>query len=337
MSMKVDYLKNHFLNHIEFIEFESQINNAEFHIFGSSGALGLSLLELFSTIDFTPQSVILYGRNSSNLDAWHNWGAANNVRVCAIRADSLLDVDLTSITEKSTVVYLPGYAQPAKFMAKPGELFDLNITLLKRVIEKNPRHLFFSSTTEIYSGIDGKISEDSHTVTTPSHSRGAYIEAKRCAEALLAHFASKETKAVSFRIALATPPHHIPNDNRILSDIVSSALDTKQVKLRGGWDSIRQYQWGPVCLAKLIYAGFNGKNGLYNIAGGQNVTLEHLARTVADKLDATYIENNAQNEDIGAPQSVCISTELFDSEFSLKLPIENLGDLLDVYLSDARC
>lgn len=331
------YAEKYFFNQINKSVFKNEIRNSEFHIFGASGALGLSLLRLFERFDLDPKNIILYGRNSTRFHQWEVYALAKDIPHKIIRSDNFGSINLGCITKDSTVIYFPGYAQPVKFMANPGSLFDLNVTTLKRIVEKNPKRLFYASTTEIYTGLNGKVAEDSHTISTPSHPRGAYIESKRSGEAILAHCSSPNTKAVSFRIALATSPSHIPDDNRILSDIVASALNEGVVQLKGGGDSIRQYQWGPICIAKILYAGFFGKHILYNIAGGESITLTQLAESIARKLNVPYINKTFLNpQDIGAPRSVDISTKRFDDEFSLALPIESLDELLDVYLQGVK-
>lgn len=333
MSLDNSYAEKYFFKYIDRSAFKDAIKKSNFHIFGGTGALGLSLLYLFEHFDFAPAEIVLYGRNLTQFNEWECYATAKDIPFKLVRSDSFNCINLESITENSTVIYFPGYAQPAKFMASPGSLFDLNITTLKRIAEKSPKRLFYSSTTEIYTGLSGKVSEDSHTVSAPSHPRGAYIESKRSGEAILAHCSSPNTRAVSFRIALATPPSHIPGDKRILSDIVASALDANVVQLKGGWDSIRQYQWGPMCIAKILYAGFFGSKNLYNIAGGESITLNHLAESVARKMNVPYINREFSSpQDIGAPISVDISTERFDNEFYLNLPVERLDELLDVYL-----
>ncbi|MBU3589080.1 NAD(P)-dependent oxidoreductase [Polynucleobacter sp. 80A-SIGWE] len=337
MSLEKNYFEKYFFNHINRAAFKDVIGRSDFHIFGGTGALGLSLLYLFQHFDLTPASLTLYGRNSSKFNEWEKYAIDISIPFKSVKSESLNNVDLTSITKGSTVIYFPGYAQPVKFMANPGSLFDLNITTLKNIIERAPRQVFYSSTTEIYTGLSGRVAEESHTVSTPSHPRGAYIESKRGGEAILAHCALPNTRAVSFRVALATPPSHIPGDNRILSDIVASALNKHVIQLKGGWDSIRQYQWGPICIAKILYSGFFGMQNLYNIAGGESITLGHLAQSVACKLEVPYVNRvESSEQDIGAPPSVDISTKRFEGEFSLALPIESLHEMLDVYLQGVK-
>jgi hypothetical protein len=141
-----------------------------------------------------------------------------------------------------------------------------------------------------------------------------------------------ETRSVSFRIALATPPNQLLNDSRVLSDLVCMASEQKHVELKGGWDSIRQYQWGPVCIVKLLWAGYFGKSNLYNISGGEVVSLEELAMLIAKLFNAEY-ENNKHKSyfTLGAPEYVKVSSERLNSEANYTFPEEKLFVLLNVY------
>ena len=91
-------------------------------------------------------------------------------------------------------------------MNDPLSLFEINVGLLSKVTLRAPKYIFYTSTSEIYSGLTSLADESSATISTPQHPRGAYIESKRCGEAILSHLSSPQTKSVSFRVALATPP-----------------------------------------------------------------------------------------------------------------------------------
>ncbi len=330
------YINKYFLDHINSENLFSKIEETNFHIFGATGALGLSFLVVLKEYKIIPKSITLYVRPNSNLTQWIEFGKLFEFSIKIIKSDSFIDINVNNIDENSTVLYLAGYAQPALFMNNPGELFDINITALKKIINRKPGFIFYSSTTEIYSGLSGRIQEDTHTLSAPSHPRGAYIESKRCAEALLYH-CSGLTKSVSFRIALASPPYYMNGDKRILSDLISKAISKNVVELNGGWDSLRQYQWGPLCVLKMLYIGFFGSGNLYNIAGGEIIKLSDLGRSIADKLNVIYIENRTQEiDEIGAPKSVIISTDRLENDLGFKLPIEKLSDLLDIYLLNIK-
>jgi nucleoside-diphosphate-sugar epimerase len=328
------YLEKYALSRNEIEQTLECVSNSDIHIFGATGALGLSFLKLLNIYKIRAQSVTLYVRKSSDIQDWNNYSNAFGANVkCVFIVADIEDIDLSNIDNNSTVLFFLGSAQPQKFMKDPNTLFRINVALLSRVVLKQPKYIFYSSTSEIYSGIRDCANEDSPTVSTPQHPRGAYIESKRCGEAVLASLSNEGTRSVSFRIALATPPHPISDDNRILADLVNMAKTNGEVSLRGGWNSVRQYQWGPACILKILWAGYCGSEKLYNISGGEKITLEELAKNICNFYSAMYVDKKNDNyADMGAPESVQVSSQRLEDELKYKFTHEPISELLNVYL-----
>jgi hypothetical protein len=313
---------------------KKKLQTSQLDIFGSTGALGLSLLELLRFYDIKPKLINFYIRKNSDFSLWSSYLINSKIKhkIFYFKPDSL-DVEINAINNNSTVLFFLGYAQPKKFLQDPQSLFLMNQLLLKITLKK-PANIFYSSSSEIYSGILGIASETSVPITTPSHPRSAYIESKRSAEAILNNLRGG-LRYVSFRIALASPPFYEATDNRILADICSMAFKKKSIKLSGGWDSIRQYQWGPICVIKILCAGYFGKSYLYNISGGQSIKLESLAKLIAKYLKVQYLStSHISFDELGAPKNVKISSSLLETELGIKFKKEKISDLIKIYISN---
>lgn len=331
-----NYLSQYSIPEYECKRVIDRLRGGDVHVLGATGALGLSLLKILSTYQVVVDRLVLYIRKTSDVKDWHSYAVRFGVKITYIYIEpNLKESDLSHISSSSIVFFLLGYAQPQKFMSDPRTLFRINVDLLMSIVDKEPEYIFYTSTSEIYTGLLCEADESIGTLSTPQHLRGPYIESKRCGEAILASMSSDSTRSVSFRVALATPPHPMIGDNRILADLVRMAKEEGKTSLKGGWESIRQYQWGPVCLLKMMWAGFFGFNKVYNIAGGQRVTLRRLAELIASYYKVPYVENKDQAyKDIGAPDSVQVSMRRLEAEMGIHFKEEPIEKLIDMYLDN---
>ena len=303
-------------------KFSSELTNKSLIIYGATGGLGRSVLTLINHGIASFNEITVHSRASSDLSSW------KKLPNCTFKKLT----DDINITKDSLVLYLIGDAQPIKFLENPSELLYLNSQLLKDVIDANPPFLGYASTTEIYSGVMGSIKEDSHTVSHPQVKRGMYIESKRIGEAILSHCGNHDTsRLVSYRIALATPPELYSWDRRVLADICNNGIKNNIVSLKGGHHLKRQYQWGPLSMLKLIWTLLYGKETLYNLSGGEIITLETLAKEVSLYLNIQYQEQQ-KNIDIGAPESVTIDSSKLDNDLPVIPKKEKIKDLIKLYL-----
>lgn len=330
-----EYFEKYGLIKEKLTKLKEKLQGQSIHLFGATGALGLSFLSFLEINSINPKQLIIYVRKTSDFSRWVEFSSSRRIDLKVIFfVDNSLKADLSSIGGDSTVLYFLGYGQPKKFMLNPLEIFRINIEFLIEVLQKSPQYFFYASTSEIYSGLKILAREDSPTNSTPQHIRGAYIESKRSGEAILSNIPKSNTRAVSFRVALACPPFQIESDERILSDLVRMAKEKKEVSLKGGWDLVRQFQWGPLCIEKLLWAGYFGIHPLYNVSGGEPITLECLAKKIADYFGAEYIDIKTRNFDsTGAPDLVSVSSERLENEAEQKFPVEKIDDLLGVYLA----
>ncbi len=319
------------LNHKILARVKVAFNNNDLVIEGANGSMGLSLLKTFldneikipklllTTYNSTPDK--LWSRISKNIDLIH----ANNKSFLSER-----NKIISKFTNPFNVFYGAGYGRPNLFLNNPKSIVSANIdNLIGYSDYKNLNFFSYFSTSEIYSGCEGIVSENDPIVTSTLQPRSVYIEAKRLGEAITANIISKTAKrAVSYRIALAISPKLIPGDNRVLADLINSGIKNNCVVLNGGSNLIRQYQYGPNSVYKILGSLVNGNALLYNNAGSHVVSLGDLAKLIA-KILGVKCSILKKNEDISSPGKVLINTNLIDSHSEYQLKNEKT---LEAYL-----
>jgi nucleoside-diphosphate-sugar epimerase len=141
-----------------------------------------------------------------------------------------------------------------------------------------------------------------------------YIESKRLGEAIVNNLISKISHRYAiYRVALATPPMLLPNDNRVLSDLINSAISNGIVRLKGGAEFIRQYQYGPNAVYKMLGSLVNGSNNLYINAGSHVLTLGDLAQIISCIFNVPLVIDTMLH-DHTAPPVVLLDTSRIDRE-----------------------
>ena len=89
-----------------------------------------------------------------------------------------------------------------------------SLELFVNKIKKNGKFLFLSS-SEIYSGLNGKIDESKVGTTNTNHPRACYIESKRGGETILNNYKNKlKFKPISIRLCLGFGPGVRKDDER---------------------------------------------------------------------------------------------------------------------------
>jgi nucleoside-diphosphate-sugar epimerase len=293
-----------------------QIDSKPLVVEGANGSLGLSILHVLKELSVRPSALLLTTRYSEPNPAWYS--AAKSVvavrstdpdffdrRACWIRAQS----------DPVFVLYGAGYGRPNSFLNDPSAVVRANVDQLLGYAEfTNVGHFAYLSSSEVYTGGAGLMFESGPLISTPQHPRGVYIESKRLGESIVTHLINKTAaRAASYRVALAMPPIWIDDDSRVLADLLRGGIKDGRVVLNGGADLIRQYQFGPNAIYKLIGSLVNGQATLYNNAGSHVTTLRELAALVASICGAPLIVRD-EATDKTSPPSVLLSTELIDRE-----------------------
>ncbi len=283
---------------------------------GCNGSIGLSILEILKLFEIKPNKLLL---TSNNSDPDRQWSEITNDIIALKNYSNSFNADrenvINSMGAEINVLFCAGYGRPNKFINDPSSVIETNISNLLAYSRFDSLASFaYSSTSEIYAGLDGTAFETSLLPTTPQHPRGVYIESKRLGEAIVENILTKKiSRCASFRVALATPPKMLPDDNRVLADLVNKGLKDGVVTLNGGGNHIRQYQYGPNCAMKILGAMACGNSRLYNNSGSHIITLADLARLIAKILNIPCIINEEEG-DSSAPATVLVDNTKINSE-----------------------
>jgi UDP-glucuronate decarboxylase len=226
------------------------------------------------------------------------------------------------------IIHAVGYGQPSKFLHNARHTLILNImtTLnLLPYLKKNGSFLFLSS-SEIYSGLSGKCTEDMVGITNTDHPRACYIEGKRGGETVMSIARSHGIDAKSARLALAYGPGTRQSDTRVLNEFIQRGIENKQIGVQGGVDNKRTYCYIVDAVEMLWNILFYGKEPIYNVGGNSRVNIGELALKIGKILDVPVILPNALTDNIqGAPNEVRVSIAKYKTEFGMKkfIPLED--------------
>lgn len=181
------------------------------------------------------------------------------------------------------IVHGAGYAQPAKFTAQALDTIRANTQLTDRLLASSPgaRFLFLSS-SEIYSGSKAIPHLETDIGTTdPSHPRAAYIEGKRCGEAIVHAWRGQGADAAIARVCLAYGPGVKADDSRALSEIVRSAVCDGVVNLRDSGAALRAWCYVSDAVEMLLQILLYGKLPVYNVGAERPFSVRSTAALVA--------------------------------------------------------
>ncbi len=220
------------------------------------------------------------------------------------------------------IIHAAGYAQPSRFMSEPLETATLNTTLLLLLLDKlKPGgRMIFLSTAEIYSGSPKTFhSEDDIGTTRPTHPRGIYIESKRCGEAICLAARTKDRDVSIARVALAYGPGCKAGDTRVMSELITQALEEDLIVLKDGGAARRTYCYVSDVVQMLLNILLHGRHAIYNVGGIGEISIAHLARKISEITKTPMkIPRNMGAAIEGAPAHVGLDLSRYTREFGPK-------------------
>ncbi len=227
----------------------------KFTVFGSSGYIGSSLVNKLK---------------SSNIE----------YSTPDIRKDKITNENL------GHVVYAIG--EP-NFKQEPLKTIDSDVILLKKLLSESnfDSFLYLSSTRVYFNSISTH--EDSPLVVEPDNYDNLYNISKIMGETICN--ISKKQNIRIVRLSNVTGNNF--NANIFLSSIIQEAVKTKKITLQTKLDSERDYVFIDDVIDMMIKISLFGKNSIYNIANGENLTNEKIVNKIQDiiKCEVKVIEN----------------------------------------------
>jgi UDP-glucuronate decarboxylase len=225
------------------------------------------------------------------------------------------------------IFHLASYGQPDKFTSNPLKTFKLNtetITNLMKFVRTQGKFFYFSS-SEIYSGLNGNISEDKIGTVNTEHDRACYIFSKLGGETLLSIF--NKINKIDYkiiRLCLAYGPGTKKNDTRVLNQFIHRSLFRKKINLMDNGLSLRRYIYISDTLKMILNICFFGKNKIYNVGGKKTVSIKKLAEIIATIQNKKIsLPINLKKRQKGAPKNAFVSIGKYEKEFG-KFKMTNL-------------
>ena len=235
-----------------------------------------------------------------------------------IRANLADFGEYARLPEADVIIHAAGYAQPARFMDNPVATIQVNTSATTALLQrlKNDGRFLFVSSSEVYSGLKKSlVTETDIGLTTPYHSRSAYVESKRCGEAICSAFRIQGLHATSARLAHTYGPGTRKYDKRVLNSFIEKALCQQQIELLDAGTAVRTYCYVADTVELLWQILLYGKEPVYNVGGRATVTIADLARMIADMTGVTVIFPATEVEIAGAPEEVRLDLTRVETEF----------------------
>lgn len=311
------------------------LKNKNILITGSNGLIGHYLTAFFlnNIISSSPikKLVLVY---NSNLPTYFNLLKKN-------KKIKILKYDLTKTNIKFSfkfdyIFHLASYGQPDKFTSKPLQTFKLNtetIVNLTKLLKKKGQ-FFYLSSSEIYSGLDGNISEEKIGTVNTDHARACYIFSKLGGETLLSIF--NKIYKINYkiiRLCLAYGPGTKKNDKRVLNQFIQRSIFNKTINLMDNGLSKRRYIYILDTLKMILKICFFGKSKIYNIGGKETISIKQLAKIIGDIQNKKItLPANSEKKQRGSPKNAFVNINKYEKEFgkfkmtSLKIGIKKTID-----------
>ena len=291
----------------------SQLKGKKILITGASGIIGIYLtacLKEFSNNEYI--DIHLWIKNE--IDLKHKWIFDS----CFVFKQDITNIsNIENLQKYDIIIHAAGYGQPNKFLHDKIKTIELNTAVTSKLLSllKPDGKFLFISTSELYSGNDSEnITEEQIGNTNTNQPRAAYIEGKRCGEAICYSYNNPNIKIA--RLSLAYGAGTKPNDDRVLNQLVQKGLTGDNITLMDDGSAIRTYLYISDCVEMLFNILLHGKEQLYNVGGKSKTSILDLAKLIGSKLKKPVIAPQSQNALVGNPKIVNISIDKYIKEFN---------------------
>ena len=295
------------------------LKNKTILITGSTGLIGQFFFSFFYhslQSKFQPKRIDLIHKNK--LANYFKFYAKN-------KKINFIKKDITNKNFKPNnydyIIHLSSYGQPLKFMKKPLETFELNTSVLKKLLEKTNKKgsFLFLSTSEVYSGINKQNYEYKIGNTNTNHLRACYIQSKLAGETLINIYKEKfKLNAKSVRLCLAYGPGNKIRDKRVLYQFIEKALIKSKINMLDSGLEKRSYIYILDAIEMLINILFKGKGDIYNVGRKEIINVHFLAKEIAKLNKAKLIIPPKKKSNMGAPKRATVSIKKYENEFGKK-------------------
>ena len=298
-------------------------------ILGSNGLLGSYIL---ATLSLSNKLLNL----KCNIDCY-SFNKPRGIAKDIIQSDTRVNFfkkDLNKIQNRSFfkkkynyIFHCATYAQPSLWMKKINSTINLNINILKILLDlskKDNSKLMFFSSVDVY-GIKRykkQITENLSTENSVFNFRSAYGKSKKIGEALCKFYRKK----FGLNIFVVRPAHTYGpglslKDKRAMSEFMKKGIKDKIIKLKDDGKAIKTYGYISDITEMFLNIIQSGKTMTYNTVGKDFSSIKDIATLIGKNLNVKVKKGVKRKKDlhIGSDASkVKISSKKYCLEFKKK-------------------
>jgi len=197
------------------------------------------------------------------------------------------------------ILHLACNSSPDYFTKHPIETIDTNILSTRWLLNeaaKNKAVFVFASTGEVYGHptvIPTPESVAGNSLT--SDRRSAYIDSKRCCEALC--YSYKEEKGINFKILrpfIVYGPGYKKDDTRVIPTFIRSALTKREINIKSDGSETRSFVYLADALVQMLRLLALKDSDCYNVGSQAETSILTLAgiimmETFTAEVDSHYL------------------------------------------------
>ncbi|MBE3087306.1 MAG: NAD-dependent epimerase/dehydratase family protein [Bacteroidetes bacterium] len=305
----------------------NELNDSAILVTGASGLLGSTFITCLYYLKTMGCRFTVFAQTLSDFPP-HIFSIIQKGGFNVIQADLANFNNYSNLPEVDLIIHAAGYAQPARFLANPAATLQVNtsatIALLNN-LKKGGKFLFLSS-AEVYCGLTvGPFSEEMIGSTTPFHPRAAYIEGKRCGEAICSSFRASGVLAKVVRLGDVYGPGTRKHDKRALNNFIEKALLQGSIDLLDYGSAVRTYCYISDAVELLWKVLLYGIEPVYNIGGRSTCSIAELAQKIGYLTETDVVFPKTSKGIVGAPPLLELDVTRVETEFH-KLSYVSLED-----------
>jgi len=295
------------------------INNCRILITGAGGLIGTHIVySIRQYVEHSGAGVQLYLTTRGELPA--QLAFADEYSWIKVFRGELTDSSfLRSLPEADIIIDAAGYGQPLRFMNEAVNTLKINTVVLFELMDKlKPSGKFlFMSSSAVYTGVtETPFYEDIIGNSNTDHPRSCYIEGKKCGEAICNAYRAQGIDAKSVRLSITYGPGTKRDDVRVMNTFIRSAVVDKQIKLMDDGSAEKAFIYVADAVELIWKILLSGREPVYNIGGGERITIAQLAQIVADYCNVPVILGKAGSGAVkGAITAELLSMRKSEQEF----------------------
>ena len=225
------------------------------------------------------------------------------------------------------VIYTAGVT--ADFRARPFDTLRANTGLLAEVLEKSDfESLLYLSSARIYRHAESS-HEDAAIFLKPGDPEDLYDLTKLTSEALC-HASGRRAVRIVRLTNVVGPDFQSQN---FLFELIRSACDLGQIKLRTALNSAKDYLMLEDVLELLPKLATSGQHACYNIGSGRNLSHSEILETIVGCTGARW--SVAENSPTASSKPIDIGKLQAEFGYNPRSVLEYLPGLIDSYRKHA--